>query len=154
MGRGLPPSALDRLVSRVTPEDGSCAFRLLPRVTLARRRRAAEDRMGRQRLSPDQGARGRVWPRWALARRVWGDDDEARAFLFRPHPMLGGRRPVDVVLTNAFRRPMRPAPSAIPAGGTRPRRRCHMHRKVTRQRFWKSLFSVATGCGPASGWTR
>lgn len=39
-----------------------------------------------------------------LAREVWGSDEAARAFLFRPHPMLEGRRPIDVVLANEFGR--------------------------------------------------
>jgi uncharacterized protein (DUF2384 family) len=30
---------------------------------------------------------------------VFGDDDDARAFLQRPHPELQGRRPVDAALT-------------------------------------------------------
>jgi len=37
---------------------------------------------------------------------VWGSDDAARAFLFRPHPMLEGQRPIDVVLANEFGRPL------------------------------------------------
>ena len=43
---------------------------------------------------------------WALAREVWGSDEAARDFLFRPHPMLEGRAPVDVVLANEFGRPL------------------------------------------------
>jgi putative toxin-antitoxin system antitoxin component (TIGR02293 family) len=34
----------------------------------------------------------------AMARRVWGSEESAQAFLFRPHPMLEGRRPADVVI--------------------------------------------------------
>lgn len=35
---------------------------------------------------------------WTLAREVWGNDQDARAFLFNPHMMLEGRPPVDVAL--------------------------------------------------------
>jgi putative toxin-antitoxin system antitoxin component (TIGR02293 family) len=41
-----------------------------------------------------------------MARDVWGGEDAARAFLFRPHPMLEGQRPVDVVLATEFGRPL------------------------------------------------
>lgn len=59
------------------------------------------------RLSPDEGAKVvRLAEVWALAREVWGSDAEARGFLFRPHPMLEGRRPIDVVLANEFGRPL------------------------------------------------
>ncbi len=111
--RGLPLSALERVVRRVAPEDHGFAFRLIPRATLARRRKAAAagggqaERRGAARLSPDEGARvARLAEVWALAREVWGSDEAARAFLFRPHPMLEGRRPVDVVLANEFGRPL------------------------------------------------
>ena len=43
---------------------------------------------------------------WAFACEVWGGEGEARDFLFRAHPLLEGRRPVDVVLANEFGRPL------------------------------------------------
>jgi len=106
--KGLPLSALERVVRQVAPDDSAFAFRLVPRATLARRRKAAGSASDRSsRLSPDEGARvARLAEIWALAREVWGSDEEARAFLFRPHPMLDGRRPVDVVLANEFGRPL------------------------------------------------
>jgi putative toxin-antitoxin system antitoxin component (TIGR02293 family) len=36
-----------------------------------------------------------------VAERVWQDPDAARSFLERPHPMLGGARPLDVVRLSA-----------------------------------------------------
>jgi putative toxin-antitoxin system antitoxin component (TIGR02293 family) len=58
-------------------------------------------------LSPTEGARvARLAEVWAMARRVWGSDAEARAFLFRPHPMLEGGRPIDVVIADEFGRPL------------------------------------------------
>ena len=47
--------------------------------------------------------------RIATIRRLIAQFDgeaEARAFLFRPHPMLDNRRPVDVVLASEFGRPL------------------------------------------------
>jgi putative toxin-antitoxin system antitoxin component (TIGR02293 family) len=106
--KGLPLSALERVVRQVAPDDSAFAFRLVPRATLARRRKAAGAQADRSsRLSSEEGARvARLAEIWALAREVWGSDEEARAFLFRPHPMLDGRRPVDVVLANEFGRPL------------------------------------------------
>lgn len=105
--QGLPLSALDRLVRQVAPDDNAFIFRLIPRATLARRRQDAGKRTGMSRLSPDEGARvARLADTWAFAREVWGSDDEARDFLFRPHPLLDGRRPVDVVLASEFGRPL------------------------------------------------
>jgi len=39
---------------------------------------------------------------WSLALEVWGSDQEARDFLFRTHPMIDDRRPVDVVIQSEF----------------------------------------------------
>lgn len=105
--RGLPLSALDRVVHQVAPGDSEFVFRLVPRATLARRRKAGADKAESARLSPDEGSKlARLAEVWSMAREVWGEDEEARAFLFRPHPMLDGRRPIDVVLANEFGRPV------------------------------------------------
>jgi putative toxin-antitoxin system antitoxin component (TIGR02293 family) len=107
--KGLPLAALDRLTKAIAPDNASFAFRLVSRATLARRRKAlATSRNGAAaRLSADESARvARLAEVWALARAVWGGDPAARAFLFRPHPMLEGRRPIDVVLANEFGRPL------------------------------------------------
>jgi putative toxin-antitoxin system antitoxin component (TIGR02293 family) len=107
--RGLPLAALDRLAKAVAPDDAGFGFRMVARATLARRRKAAAGHRdaGSARLSADESARvARLAEVWALAREVWGGDAAAREFLFRPHPMLEGRRPVDVVLANEFGRPL------------------------------------------------
>lgn len=64
----LPLAALDRVVQSLSPADGSFVFRLVPRATLARRRKDAASPEDGSRLSPEEGAR------------------VARDFLFRPHP--------------------------------------------------------------------
>ena len=33
---------------------------------------------------------------------VWKDEEEARAFLFRAHPMIEDKRPVDVIIQSEF----------------------------------------------------
>jgi putative toxin-antitoxin system antitoxin component (TIGR02293 family) len=105
--QGLPLSALDRVVGHVAPGNSAFIFRLVPRATLARRRQEAARPNGMSRLSPDEGAKvARLADIWAFAREVWGSDEEARDFLFRPHPLLDMRRPVDVVLASEFGRPL------------------------------------------------
>jgi putative toxin-antitoxin system antitoxin component (TIGR02293 family) len=104
VGDGLPVSALESVARQVAPQDSGFAYRLVPRATLARRRK---ERPGRRKLSPDEGAKvTRLAEVWAMAVKVWGGEEEARAFLQRPHPMLDGRRPLDVVLASEFGRPL------------------------------------------------
>lgn len=107
--RGLPLATLDRLAHAVAPDDAGFPFRLVPRATLARRRKlfATTRTAPAARLSPEEGARvARLAVVWALARTVWGSDEGARYFLFTPHPLLDGRIPMDVVLANEFGRPL------------------------------------------------
>src|SRR5271165_2989282 len=105
---GLPLSSLDRVVGRVAPADKGFVFRVVPRPTLARRRKAMGASASEPAvLSADEGSRvARLAEVWAMAREVWGSDEEARAFLFRPHPMLEGQAPIDVVLATEFGRPI------------------------------------------------
>ena len=91
---GLPVAAVDRLSSSIAPGDAAFKFLLVPKATLARRR-------GKKgaRLSPEGSARvARVAEVWTRARDVWKDDEAARAFLFRPHPLLSGRTPIATAL--------------------------------------------------------
>lgn len=102
--RGLPIGALDRVSRAVAPADARFKHRIVPRATLARRK-ATED-ADEQRLSSEESGRlARVAGLWAMAMDVWGGEEETRAFLFRPHPLLEGRPPVDVVLGSDLRRP-------------------------------------------------
>jgi putative toxin-antitoxin system antitoxin component (TIGR02293 family) len=45
-----------------------------------------------------KAAAARLAEAWSLARQVWGSNEEARDFLFRAHPLLEGRRPIDFIL--------------------------------------------------------
>jgi len=106
---GLPLASLDRVVHSVAPSDSGFAFRIVARATLARRRKAlaaAKDR-AEGRLSAEEGTRlARLASVWAMALDVWGGEEAARRFMFEAHPLLHGRRPVDVVLENEFGRPV------------------------------------------------
>jgi len=107
--KGLPLTSLDRVVHSVAPSDNKFAFRIIARATLARRRKAlatAKDRAD-GRLSAEEGTRlARLASVWAMALDVWGSEEGARRFMFDAHPLLHGRRPVDVVLENEFGRPV------------------------------------------------
>ena len=101
---GLPLAALTRLASRVAPADTAFAFRLVPRATLSRRRK---ERPAAPTLSSEEGAKvARLASVWALARQVWGEDEAARDFLNRPHALLNGQAPLDVVLKSEFGGPL------------------------------------------------
>jgi putative toxin-antitoxin system antitoxin component (TIGR02293 family) len=107
--KGLPLTALDRVVHSVAPTDNKFAFRIIARATLARRRKAwasTKDTV-EGRLSAEEGTRlARLAGVWAMAIEVWGNHEDARRFMFDAHPLLHGRRPVDVVLESEFGRPV------------------------------------------------
>jgi putative toxin-antitoxin system antitoxin component (TIGR02293 family) len=93
---GLPVDALERMAQLLAPEDARFKYRLVPKATFERRK-------GSQRLSSDEGTRlARLARVWSLALDVWKDEEEARNFLFRPHPMIEDKRPIDVVIQNEF----------------------------------------------------
>lgn len=93
---GLPLDAVERVARLVAPGDNQFKYRLVPRATYERRK-------ARKVLSSEEGTRlARLARVWGLALDVWGSEEEARAFLFRPHPMIEDRRPVDVVIQSEF----------------------------------------------------
>ena len=91
---GLPVTSLDGVAQAVAPEDPNFRYRIVPRATLMRRMRQPDGR-----LSPEESGRlARLASIWAFAREVWGDDSDAREFLFRKHPLIEMRLPIDVIL--------------------------------------------------------
>lgn len=93
---GLPIAALDRLAGIVAPGDARFKYRLVPRATYGRRKDS-------KILSSEEGTRlARLARVWSVALDVWGNEDEARNFLFRPHAMLEDKCPIDVVIQSEF----------------------------------------------------
>jgi putative toxin-antitoxin system antitoxin component (TIGR02293 family) len=94
VAHGLPKSALKASVECVggsREERRHLLYRLIPEATFKRRR---------DRLTADESARAERLARvYATARQVWDSDDDARAFLHTPHPMLQGQAPLEVSLT-------------------------------------------------------
>ena len=99
--RGLPVTAIEQVARSIAPSDiNGFLFRMVPKATLNRRRADS-------RLSPEEGDKvTRLASVWARAVEVWKSDEAAREFLFRPHAMLEGRRPVDVVMATELGRPL------------------------------------------------
>ena len=91
--KGLSVNALERVSRSLAPSDANFKFAIVSRATLARRKHA------RNRLSSEESDKlARIAKIWTFAVAVWGDEGSARSFLFRPHQLLEGRRPIDVTL--------------------------------------------------------
>lgn len=91
---GLPKSALRESVGHVAKsaeERRALMARIVPEATYKRRR---------DRLTPDESEKTERLARiFANAHFVWDDEDDARTFLNTPHPLLEGRTPLDVSMT-------------------------------------------------------
>lgn len=90
--RGLPVTALNRLVSVVSPKDAGLKYRIVPKASLARRK------SGTQLSQAESERLARLAQVWGLALEVWRDEEAARDFLNRPHMMLRDRTPLEVSL--------------------------------------------------------
>jgi putative toxin-antitoxin system antitoxin component (TIGR02293 family) len=94
VSHGLPKNALKASVDRIclNNEDRKhLLYRIIPEATYKRRRDS---------LSVDESERAERLARvYATAEYVWDSDDDARAFLHAPHPMLQGRTPLDVSMS-------------------------------------------------------
>jgi putative toxin-antitoxin system antitoxin component (TIGR02293 family) len=94
--QGLPLRAVDRLADRIAPDDKGFKYHFVSRPTYARRKAQGP---AQARLSPAESDKVVRFARvWDMAVRVWKDDDAARAFLERPHPLLEGRSPLALTL--------------------------------------------------------
>jgi len=92
--QGLPKHALKASVDRVclSGEDRKkLLYRIIPEATYKRRR---------VNLSSDESERAERLARiFATTEFVWNSEEDARQFLNTPHPMLQGRTPLDVSMT-------------------------------------------------------
>lgn len=94
VAHGLPKEALKASVDRVCvsgDDRKKLLYRIIPEATYKRRR---------NHLSADESGRVERLARiFATADYVWNSEDDARVFLNTPHPMLQGRSPLDVSMT-------------------------------------------------------
>lgn len=94
VGAGLPKASLGAVARHVygtSPDAVALMHQVIPAATF--HRRGGE-------LKPQEGERvERVARVIATAEQVWGNPDDARTFLSTGHAMLGGKRPIEVALT-------------------------------------------------------
>jgi len=91
--RGLSVATVDRLCRLISPDDPNLVYRIVPKATLARRRR------GSGRLNSEESNRlARLAQVWAVAMDVWKTEDSARRFLSKPHPLLRNRTPRELAI--------------------------------------------------------
>jgi putative toxin-antitoxin system antitoxin component (TIGR02293 family) len=93
--RGLPLKVIERLSSALAPADQSFKYRLVPKATLGRYVSVQRRLNAAQRVLVTRLATASI-----QALRIWKTEEASREFLFRPHPLLNGCRPVDLVLKN------------------------------------------------------
>lgn len=92
--KGFPVSTIDKAVKVIAPQEPSIAFKIIPRATLARYKRS------QQTLSVEQSDHvARLARVWTVAYSVWKSEKATRRFLFEPHQLLGGKRPIDMART-------------------------------------------------------
>jgi putative toxin-antitoxin system antitoxin component (TIGR02293 family) len=92
VGRGFSVDAVDRLCRVVAPAVPSFRYQIISKATLSRRNKTAKRRLSRE----ESDRLARLARLWAFAVDVLGAPPDARRFLSEPHPLLGGRVPLDV----------------------------------------------------------
>jgi len=91
--KGLKPESVTKFVKAVTPGSAELTYLIVPKATLTRRLHEGK------RLTPDESSRlARAARIWAHALTIWKSSDTAREFLLRPHPMLDGRKPLEMAI--------------------------------------------------------
>lgn len=95
IAEGLPITAVDRVASAVFEGQRRLLGVIVSDATIKRRRK------DKKPLSPENSERvERVARVWTMACDVFGDEDKARRFMFKPHMLLDGEIPVEVAALN------------------------------------------------------
>lgn len=91
---GLPSNLLEATINRIFPQNPAFRYQIVPRATLTRRLKKGE------RLSPEESEKlQRVARVFAMAKDVWGSEEDAREFMAKRHPMLDDRTPFEACLS-------------------------------------------------------
>jgi putative toxin-antitoxin system antitoxin component (TIGR02293 family) len=91
---GLKPQIVAKIAKTIAPDSATFSYLFVSKATLARRLSQ------KKRLTADESARlARAARIWTHARAIWQSDALAREFLFRPHPMLDGRAPIETAIS-------------------------------------------------------
>jgi putative toxin-antitoxin system antitoxin component (TIGR02293 family) len=89
--QGFPVATINTLREAMAPRMHDFEALVASPSTIKRHRR------NRRPLSPQQSERlAQLAEVWAMARAIYQDDETARTFLQRPHPLLHGRTPLAV----------------------------------------------------------
>ncbi|MDA3921925.1 MAG: DUF2384 domain-containing protein [Salinisphaera sp.] len=91
--RGLPLDALTRLQALLGEHSRTFTSMIVTAPTLKRRRQKQEPLSSEESQRLQRAARV-----WTLAINVYGEEDNALAFLTRPHMLLDGRQPLAVAI--------------------------------------------------------
>jgi putative toxin-antitoxin system antitoxin component (TIGR02293 family) len=98
LDKGFPVSSVDKVAVAFAPKDFDFRYRIVPKATLARLK-AKQRKHKAQRLSkPQSELVARLAAVWTDAIRAWKTEEGARNFLYRKHPLLEDKRPVDLAL--------------------------------------------------------
>ena len=91
---GLPSESVEVMIDRIFPHDPAFRYQIVPRATLTRRLKKGE------RLSPQESDKlQRVARVFAMAIEVWDNEEDAREFMTKRHPMLDDRTPFEASLS-------------------------------------------------------
>lgn len=92
---GLPSESVEVTIDRIFPHDPTIRYQIVPRATFARRLKNG------QRLSPAESEKlQRVARVFAMAIDVWDNEEDAREFMAKRHPMLEDRTPFEASLSD------------------------------------------------------
>ncbi len=92
--RGLPTAAISKIVDHIYPGQTEKYYQLVPRSTLIRRQKEGS------LLSVEESQKAeRVARVFSFAVEVWGNEDKAREFMKKSHPMLDNRTPFEASLS-------------------------------------------------------
>lgn len=92
---GLPVECLQNLAEVFGPNEQAILNSASSRSTLRRRQQRGTFR------TEESDVLVRLASTWIMARDTFQDDGKAQRFLFSAHPLLGGRRPIDLARVNA-----------------------------------------------------
>jgi putative toxin-antitoxin system antitoxin component (TIGR02293 family) len=90
---GLPTDAIAKIIDRIYPGQTDKYYQLVPRSTLVRRQKEGSV------LSVEESQKAeRIARIFSFAVEVWGNEDKAKEFMKKSHPMLDDRTPFEASL--------------------------------------------------------
>jgi putative toxin-antitoxin system antitoxin component (TIGR02293 family) len=91
---GLPTDAIAKIVDLIYPGQTDKYYQLVPRSTLVRRQKEGSP------LSVEESQKAeRVARIFSFAVEVWGNEEKAKEFMKKSHPMLDDRTPFEASLS-------------------------------------------------------